>query len=280
MPGSHITIPRDEFKIMRNSALAQKRDIYSNELSNGDKSDDKELEKENDMSDAIVDENGHTNAGYGSSVPSVHVARNHIAPGTHITIPRDETQPGIGNNVRAQRLSLGQMRDIYSNELANGDKADDKELEHEYDPNDAIVDENVGLRYNNLKLAQRRLSLSQMRDIYSNELANGDRSDDKELEKENDMSDAIVDYNGHTNRGYGSQKPSDFFDLNHIMPGSMITVPRDETIPGLGNSLAQRHSLMQIGDIYSNELANGDKSDDKEDERETDAIDSIVDYNG
>jgi len=43
-----------------------------------------------------------------------------------------------------------------------------------------------------------------MRDIYSNELANGDRSDDKELEKEDDPNDAIVDYNGHTNRGYGS----------------------------------------------------------------------------
>jgi hypothetical protein len=83
-----------------------------------------------------------------------------------------------------------------------------------------------------------RMSLSQMRDIYSNELANGDRDDDKELEKENDPNDAIVDYNGHTNRGYGSQTPTDFFDINHIMPGSMITVPRDETVPGLGNSLA------------------------------------------
>lgn len=130
-----------------------------------------------------------------------------------------------------------------------------------------------------------------MRDIYSNEIANGDRSDDKELEKENDMSDDIVDYNGHTNRGYGSQKPSDFFDINHIMPGSMITVPRDETIPGLGNSLAQRYSLkhlrnknamMQIGsqDLYSNELANGDRSDDREVERESDANDATVDVNG
>jgi hypothetical protein len=43
-----------------------------------------------------------------------------------------------------------------------------------------------------------------MRDLYSNELANGDRDDDKELEKENDPNDAIVDFNGHTNRGYGS----------------------------------------------------------------------------
>jgi len=75
------------------------------------------------------------------------------------------------------------------------------------------------------------------------------------------------------------------------MPGSIITVPRDETIPGLGNSLAQRHSLkhlrhqnamMQLGskDLYSNEIANGDRSDDKEVEKESDMSDAIVDYNG
>jgi len=33
-------------------------------------------------------------------------------------------------------------RDIYSNELANGDKSDDKELEDQDDPNDDIVDNN------------------------------------------------------------------------------------------------------------------------------------------
>jgi len=65
MAGSHITIPRDEHKIMRNSALTQ-AEPYSNELSNGDKADDKELEKENDPNDFVVDENGHTNRGCGS----------------------------------------------------------------------------------------------------------------------------------------------------------------------------------------------------------------------
>jgi len=64
MPGSHVTIPRDE-RIMRNSAV-QLSDLPSNEVANGDKSDDKELEKEDDMNDAIVDYNGHTNRGYGS----------------------------------------------------------------------------------------------------------------------------------------------------------------------------------------------------------------------
>ena len=56
-------------------------------------------------------------------------------------------------------------------------------------------------------------------DIYSNELANGDMSDDKELEKEDDMSDDIVDYNGHTNAGYGSMLPTNFMNINHIIDG-------------------------------------------------------------
>jgi hypothetical protein len=42
------------------------------------------------------------------------------------------------------------------------------------------------------------------------------------------MEDDIVDYNGHTNRGYGSTLPSTYFANNHIMDGSMITTPREE----------------------------------------------------
>ena len=37
------------------------------------------------------------------------------------------------------------------------------------------------------------------RDIYSNEIANGDRSDDKELEDQDDPNDDIVDNNGFVN---------------------------------------------------------------------------------
>jgi hypothetical protein len=112
----------------------------------------------------------------------------------------------------------------------------------------------------------------QTNEIYSNEVANGDRSDDKELEKEDDMSDAIVDYQGHTNRGYGSTLPSTFFAANHIMADSIITTPSEEG--------PMRNSLAMIEDIYSNELANGDRSDDKELEKDSDIEDDIVDFNG
>lgn len=71
MDGSMGTVPR-EVGPMRNS-LMQLQDIYSNELANGDESDDKELERENDPEDPIVDYNGQENAGYGSSIPTTYV---------------------------------------------------------------------------------------------------------------------------------------------------------------------------------------------------------------
>jgi len=86
------------------------------------------------------------------------------------------------------------------------------------------------------------------------------------------MSDDIVDYQGHTNRGYGSTLPTTYMANNHIMEGSTNTVPREEG--------PMRNSLTQLNDIYSNELANGDVSDDKELEKENDPEDDIVDYNG
>ena len=118
MPGSKTTIPRDDGpQPMRNSAmlanrhsLNQMRDLPSNEVANGDKSDDKELEKENDPNDYVVDMMGHTNAGYGSSVPKAFFDRNHIMPGSMITTPRAETNPGLGNSLSQNRQSLGYLR--------------------------------------------------------------------------------------------------------------------------------------------------------------------------
>ena len=44
------------------------------------------------------------------------------------------------------------------------------------------------------------------------------------------MNDDVVDYNGQTNRGYGSARPVDFFAGNHIAAGEFGTVPK-ETSP-------------------------------------------------
>ena len=63
---------------------------------------------------------------------------------------------------------------------------------------------------------------------YSDELANGDSADDREIHEEEDMNDDVVDVNGQTNRGYGSAVPSKYFAGNHIMAGSHITTPRDD----------------------------------------------------
>lgn len=63
---------------------------------------------------------------------------------------------------------------------------------------------------------------------YSDELANGDSADDREIHEDEDMNDDVVDVNGQTNRGYGSRVPSTFFAGNHILEGSHITTPSTE----------------------------------------------------
>jgi hypothetical protein len=98
-------------------------------------------------------------------------------------------------------------RDIYSNELANGDRSDDKQIEDQDDPEDDITDDNGFVnsfkRPGDIAQVRRssRFNLSQMRnrDIYSNELANGDKSDDKQIEDQDDPEDDITDDNGFVN---------------------------------------------------------------------------------
>ena len=77
---------------------------------------------------------------------------------------------------------------------------------------------------------------------YSDELANGDSADDKELQWEHDPNDPIVDYNGHTNAGYGHTRYDDpenhfAFDNAHyadnhvaaLFPEHFGTVPKGST---------------------------------------------------
>jgi len=64
---------------------------------------------------------------------------------------------------------------------------------------------------------------------YSDELANGDSADDRDIHEDEDMNDDVVDFNGQTNRGYGSMLPVTYFTQNHIMEGHHIQIPRDDS---------------------------------------------------
>ena len=70
---------------------------YSDELCNGDADDDREIHEDEDMNDDVVDVNGHTNAGYGSTLPTTYFEQNHVFAGHGITVPRAEGP--LRNNV-------------------------------------------------------------------------------------------------------------------------------------------------------------------------------------
>ena len=61
---------------------------------------------------------------------------------------------------------------------------------------------------------------------YSDELANGDSADDRDIHEDEDMKDDVVDYNGQTNAGYGAKENVPYFAGNHIMDGTFVTEPR------------------------------------------------------
>ena len=120
------------------------------------------------------------------------------------------------------------MRDQPSDEVANGDISENKQLEHEGDQNDDIV-EDTGFSGSR---GHRIGSRAQMRsmDQPSDEVANGDVSENKQLEHEGDHNDDIVEDTGFS--------------------GS-----RGHTI----GSRVQKRSM----DKPSDEVANGDSSEDK-----------------
>lgn len=189
----------DEDHIVDENGYVQLRNYkYSDELANGDESDDKDIHEDEDMNDDVVDVNGQTNAGYGSKVMSDFVAGNHIMSGSHITEPR-----------MVQLLQLDEVNMSKGQQQAGSAWG-------------SIMDQSAIQKETDAQLIQLESQLAK----YSDELANGDESDDKDIHEDEDMNDDVVDVNGHTNAGYGSKTMSDFVAGNHIMEGSHITEPR------------------------------------------------------
>jgi len=76
--GSHITIPKDEYRVtLGNNAHAQLQD---------------------DINSNIGTLPGQTNTGYQSMLPVDYFNQNKIMGGSHITIPKDEYRVTLGNN--------------------------------------------------------------------------------------------------------------------------------------------------------------------------------------
>ena len=57
------------------------------------------LQLDDDINTDIGTLPGQTNRGYQHKLPSEYFAGNHILDGHRITIPRDQTAPGQGNNL-------------------------------------------------------------------------------------------------------------------------------------------------------------------------------------
>jgi len=182
---------------------------YSDQLANGDRSDDKELEKEHDMTDDIVDENGHTNYGY------AHTPYNQVDKPYRFDIAHY-----ADNNIK----------NLFPEHFGTVPRADFVQVPE----SDSLV------QFSEYHINEDNMNvLFKASRSYSDELANGDSADDKEVEKEHDMTDDIVDENGHTNRGYGHtpynrlDEPYKFDDahfannkVDTLIPGSFGTTPR------------------------------------------------------
>ena len=78
--------------------------------------------------------------------------------------------------------------------------------------------------------------------LYSDELANGDSADNRDIHEDEDMNDDVVDEKGQTNAGYGSSMPVDFFAGNHIFPDGFLTEPRNVQLSDdVSDALSRRY---------------------------------------
>ena len=235
-------------------------ELPSNEVANGDKDDDKELQDEGDPKDDIVDDNGF--------VRQWDSQQRSLGPG--------------GKKLKGEYKYL-QLNELPSNEVANGDSSENKQLEDEDDANDDIVDDNgFTNQYKTQIAAQRKHKKSHMDTHELNHQINYLMNQHNEfvfLNSQDDVNSNIGTLPGQTNTNYQSMIPVDYFKQNQIMPGSHITIPRDDGPQPMRNNAADVQLESSL-DKYSDELCNGDSADDREIHEDEDMNDDVVDYNG
>ena len=169
----------------------------------------------------------------------------------------------------------------YSDQLANGNLDDDREVEDEDDPNDDIVDDNGFVsqfvrddddrlrEWNAIETSDQVNApvekvkgvtmLPQVRIQYHDELANGDAADDKQLIDLNDQNDDDVDENGYVMLDAASGSRWARFQQSMTRPAENNMVQIDESRQGKGfasptsswgNIMAQVDSKRAIDSLY------------------------------
>jgi hypothetical protein len=142
--------------------LKKSRDIPSNEVANGDRDDDRQLEDERDGEDHIVADHGFASRSSWAQMPKHHRQKSYV-----------------------------QLSERPSEETANGDAKEDLEIEDERDGDDWIVQDHG--------FASRAswVQLSDDESVRPSDLvANGDEKEDLEVEDERDTNDDVVQDNG------------------------------------------------------------------------------------
>jgi hypothetical protein len=196
----------------------------SDEVANGDRMEDLDLESSRDAEDDIVSDVGFASRSSWAQMPR-HYRRNYIQTSGDVppVKPSDEVANGdekedlevlnerddedgivqdVGFAARSSWVQLGYSFDKPSDEVANGDEKEDLEVQNERDPEDAIVqDVGFAARSSWAQLeddvkAPKKDQKKKAAPKYSDELANGDSFDDKELEDVRDKEDYVVDDNG------------------------------------------------------------------------------------
>lgn len=217
----------------------QLNELPSDEVANGDSSENKQLEDEDDGNDDIVDDNGFVKQYLGQKKSKHHNKIEEMD--TH------EMNLQI-NYLMNQHNNFISLQDDVNSDIGTlpgqTNRGYASLLPKTYFDQNTIMpgshitiprDEGPQPMRNNAADVQLESSL----DKYSDELANGDSADDREIHEDEDMNDDVVDVNGQTNRGYGSLLPVKYFEQNNIMAGSHIQTPRDDGPQPLRNNVAQ-----------------------------------------
>lgn len=85
---------------------------------------------------------------------------------------------------------------------------------------------------------------------YSDELANGDAADDRDIHEEEDINDDVVDFNGHDSKGYAARDVVTARENNHINSDTALGGGHFLTHPSLMQSRSdirlKNHSELSV----------------------------------